>query len=306
MNRSIQLMIVATLLIAFCPTTAYSAVSVGLLANLARTVAIPAGTPLTFQVTVGDFDAQAAISENAARRAETEMLDEDLRDGRITREQYQMRIQRLDTIAYATTTLGSPAAPWYSRIVWQVTAEEGSPVSGWERHLMRMPPVDSVVVLDASRIAIAAFGIDPETTQGITPGTYRIRLALLPTALSPAASDTIWSEPVSIQILPPRTQAGSFDERLRLADYFRRRGRDGDALALAQSLLGERPEDLNALEIKGDALAGLGRIDESLATFNQAIVAFETQRGPLSEPPMYLIRRIDELLAQLPEQRIER
>jgi hypothetical protein len=259
------------------------------------------------QITVGDFDAQATASENAARQAERELLDEDLQQGRITREEYQQQIAELDTIAYSITTIGSRATPWFRQVIWQVTTENERPVSIWEHHLMRMPPVDSIVILDGARVAIAAFGIDPETTRSIPPGTYRIRFALLPTALSPAPSDTLWSEPVSVEFLPAREQkAASFDDRLRLADYFRRRGRDGDALALAQALLGERPDDLNALEIKGDGLAGLGRIDEALATFNQAMAAFEAQRGPLGEPPMYLIRRIDELLAQMPEQQLER
>ena len=147
------------------------------------------------------------------------------------------------------------------------------------------------VVVDESSIHQIELGVSPDEAARIAAGTYSIRVAL---SLPDNTGGELVSNRVELVVEPPGSTAASVAgvEKLRLeaaARFHLSAGQWEDARGVALQLVQRDAPDTLAYRLLGDALAGLGRDDEAIAAYREALGRFP-ETSP--EAPEYLIARI--------------
>lgn len=284
-----------------------------LMADGAEHATLAQGQPLVLVVSLADFEAQLAAAENAARKAHLQVLMEQLENGQISESDFEMLSAGLEPLPITSTIAGSPSVPWYDHLLWQYTTDlQTWHDLTWPLQLLKVPLPEPVVTIDDLGMTEVAFGLDPEETSSISVGEYTLRAGLESSATQPKTEgDMLWANTIRVTFLSSRgpSEAWPFEDRLWLAFYWLRRGEPQKALDEASALVEEEPGDINAMQIKADALAELGRVEEAIEVFLEAIAVYESQVPRPYEPPDYLIERYLELLKRLdqepPQQEVE-
>jgi tetratricopeptide (TPR) repeat protein len=262
------------------------------------------GYPLVFDITIVDYFAQSMYSENIARAAEKQKLDSELTAGNITQDVYSEKIEKLDQITLNPTIFGTDEKPWFNDVFFLYSTSDTTwQKLDWQYIPLIIPKSENYVEINQTDIAYLGIGIDPEQTMKIALASYNIKAGILTdnTVTSDKLPDTLWSTPVKLNIsgAAGKTTTWSYEARRDLAMYWLRRGEYQKALDDANYLLTQQPKDINALQIKADAFAGLGNILEAIDIFQQAIELFDAKDPQPSCPPDYLIERYQELIWQI-------
>ena|GEM_PF-2937985 len=299
---------ISNLILAFllltCIGLLHAAPVIYLLVDTTNQITIAQGQPIVITAGIADFQAQLDAAENSARKAHLEYLKEQLENDEITEDEFKEKSAELETLSIVSTTFGKSVAPWFEQLIWQYSTESNEwDRLQWETHLLLVPKPEPVAQLDNLGASEAAFGVDPEITNGIRTGNYVIRILLPPLTTD---ADTLWSNTIEIKIEKTKgpSEEWPFGERLLLAYYWVRRGEYQKALDEVEPLVNKEPTNINALQVKADALAGLGRFEEAADVFLDAIGLFESLEREHSCPPDYLIDRYIEMIDQLGERRL--
>lgn len=238
-----------------------------LLVNRQPRVEVTPGTPLIFELSLGSGSSVPAFDVGSRWRPWATL-------GRI--EQVETR-----------------SAPWVFTKVGERSV-----------HVTRQPDGRQLVTMDAGATArfeggrhvhTVVWAIAPEDTSRIEPGTYRVRgIVETPFWLVWGWTGLAASPVATIVVRAPGPSASVDFDAQRLAataDYYLGLGRFAEAHAAAIELVGVQPKDASAHVRLGDALAGLNRKPEALASYQLAMNLLPTS----SEEPTLIHQRIDKV-----------
>ena len=171
-------------------------------------------------------------------------------------------------------------------------------------HVVRQPDGRQSVTMDSEAVARFEGGrhvhtviwtVGPEDSSRVQPGTYKVR-GIVETpfwlvwgwtghAASPVATIVVRApgQSTSVELDAQRMAA--------TADYYLGLGKFAEAHAAALELVGVQPKEATAHVRLGDALAGLNRKSQALASYQLAMSLLP----PSSEEPTLIHKRIDKV-----------
>ncbi|MGJ5818033.1 tetratricopeptide repeat protein [Paludibaculum fermentans] len=145
---------------------------------------------------------------------------------------------------------------------------------------------------EGQELVLRVWTLAPEVTAGLAPGEY---LIWLETPGQPPAQARFRVE-ASIP-------AGDIDHaamrRLILSRWFELEGQFEHAIAQAEELIALQPANLAARLRKSDALSTAGRLEEALATLDDAERQYVALHPEGAHPPVLIYQRQDKLLNSL-------
>jgi hypothetical protein len=161
-----------------------------------------------------------------------------------------------------------------------------------------------VAMVDASRIHRVEFGVSPDGSSRMGPGTFEIR-AVLPLDRNSGGVTQLVSNLVTLTVTAVSADAAaSIDaEKARLqaaARFYLRSEKWEDAHRISLQLVGQGKPDALGYQLLGDALNGLKRDEEAVAAYNEALASLPKT---FEESPDYLMARIDEVQQRLEQSR---
>ncbi|HUE89217.1 MAG TPA: tetratricopeptide repeat protein [Vicinamibacterales bacterium] len=251
------------------PATPAASLGLTLLVNHRPHLEVTPGTPLYFEVSITSSRSAGSITIGSRWRPWHRLV--------------RLEASALTGMPWALTSAGPPRAMSITR-------------SGDERpEVVVTPDPPAVAHLEAGRQVYTVTQVaSPEAMANVRPGAYRIRAVL------ETPSWMLWgwrgrkvSQPVTI-VVRDASQAGGTRAALetqrlgRVADFYIATERFADAEKTARQLLALEPDQANAHVLLGDALLGLKRREEALATYRRAMVLLR----PSYEEPSLLMDRI--------------
>lgn len=194
-----------------------------------------------------------------------------------------------------------PAGAWSDTIHLE-TRDMRRQAQTWPLHFANNPT--STLALDAQTVGALYWWLAPEDTAHLAAGTYTLIAVLDSHNPSPAGEwqGTTASVPVSVRIEPEPQPLPAETESLKVrlsAGYEWLRGHPDAALAMLDALLAKQAQDIAALELKGDLLAGAGRFGEALPTYDAALAALYAASAEGEEPPEELLEKRHTVLEKL-------
>ena len=195
----------------------------------------------------------------------------------------------LDTDPPGTVVAGTP-------VFFSVTLERPGAAAADDAWLttLRFETPDAVVIawpvrrLGAShlidRFTRIRYGIDPDASGRIPPGTYLISAAARLDG-APVTSDT-----VQLQVTASGELAPSPERLLQVGRFHLEAGEFDRAHAIALKLV-EAADDTEAYILLGDALVGLRRDEEAIAAYTEALASIRDSQT--DEPPDRILTAID-------------
>ncbi len=171
----------------------------------------------------------------------------------------------------------------------------------WPLHLAPTP--SPTLSLDPQAEGDLVWWISPDDSAQLSEGDYEL-VAVLDTtgsAASGAWKGTTRSVPVSVRLRnepQPLSEEQESEKYHLLESYYFLRGDSKQATATMEELLQRQPDNLGALEFKGDALAEEGKTTEALAYYRRALSAL-LKKYPTTEPPRELLVKQHRLLDTL-------
>jgi hypothetical protein len=137
--------------------------------------------------------------------------------------------------------------------------------------------------LSGTRFIRVRYGLDPDTTTRIAPGTYAIRVAAQPRGAR------VVSDGVRFQVAAPAETLSS-EQSLQIGRFHLEAQQFDRAHAIALKLV-EAADSTEGYIMLGDAFTGLGRHEEALAAYLEALASIKTDEG--LEPPDRILRAIE-------------
>jgi hypothetical protein len=204
--------------------------------------------------------------------------------------------------------IGGAGSPWYSYIHVE-TLEAGKPVAlNWtvlgkpytldvttdaNRRLVdaSVDTSEGAVLDKSARTYSAQFAISPDDSAKLSAGRYTARVVLKPSLWPPWNwTGAIASREVSFTILsqPPAAEQ-ELDRIADSAQFYLDAGRFADALRMAAQLKDRAPQKTQSWILFGDALNGLGRNQDALGAYSQALEL--AAKANLDESPDYILMR---------------
>lgn len=187
---------------------------------------------------------------------------------------------------------GSASKPFERLLAFKVTDKNGEPVSLPIRPLASSPKTEAIVTFNEETSLMLFFGADPEALSKLGDGVYEVRAEL---------DQRFFSSGVSVT-LAHNLKSGTAQEidrrdylsgRFYVLDY-----KWDQAEAYAAKMLSRDADSIEGLELRGDALAGQGKLQEAQDAFLKALAAFQRKYPELKgaeEPPEYLFARLSEI-----------
>jgi len=243
--------------------------------------------PLLFDVQVSNKQAQANARWNMAGERRLMEMDESLKQGRLSREEYEREKSVIEKARRKVeiTTLGSSATSWTSAIHWKVTNTADRKELKWPIMLMMNPATTGTAVLDANGFYMASFGLSPEAMQQLPVGTYTVEVSI----------ENVYSNAVLVIIrsrLMTETIAGTEPMLLRIGRFYWHAGDGEKTIRFAELMLSQDPSSLDGLSLKGDGQVLQRNYLPALETFNNALKLYYKKFGNEAEPPEYLLSTI--------------
>jgi len=238
-----------------------------LLVNRQPRVEVTPGTPLIFELSLGSGSSVPAFDVGSRWRPWS-------------------TLGRIEQVA-------TPSAPWVFTKVGARSVHVTRESDG--RQSVTMDSGATARFEDGRHVHTVIWAVAPEDTSRIQPGTYRVR-GIVETpfwlvwgwtghAASPVATIVVRApgQSTSVELDAQRMAA--------TADYYLGLGKFAEAHAAAIELVGVQPKEATAHVRLGDALAGLNRKSEALASYQLAMSLLP----PSSEEPTLIHKRIDKV-----------
>jgi hypothetical protein len=267
--------------------------SLALQVNEGQEATVFAGTPVWFELHAAN---QAAMNDVAGTRvlaAKIERLQSDAAQGQARPEELQRAMVDFQKrTAPSTITLGDASHPWTDAVQFLVRDDKG----GEKPLSLALKPLgeqSATVALDTRYTAQANFG---NASAGIAPGTYSIAACLGATG---SWHGRACSDAVKLTV-EPRPGKLTPDQQLALDRQKARYGLlagDYDAIERYGRELVKADKNSGPGHIYlGEAALGREKPDVALQEFLTARVLYDRKNPNAHEQPMYLVRRINQLL----------
>ncbi len=195
--------------------------------------------------------------------------------------------------------LTSSTGSWTSSLRF-VLKKNGVVVSAWP--LSPLGEAPARLVLGPQGLGLAAWWVPPQDTAQIPPGDYSLE-AVLDTTSSPEGwKGIVLAEPVEVSV---SVEPSPLDSRLEAekALAFARFHAGGEALADAlqavDGLLAKQPANVAALWFRAEILEVSGDDPAALQAYEAAGEAFYAANPDAGEPPVPLLRALDEIQARI-------
>ncbi len=182
--------------------------------------------------------------------------------------------------------------PWYEEVLFVKVFQEQVPGNAIRLFpLNPLPPGELRVGLN--RPAFADFGVDPQSTAGWAPGRHTLKAGL------PFREDTLWSKNLHIEVVRPETSSDDKRRLQAMAHYLMRRGQCDSAAVYGRALLNAEPQNTSNIVLMAEIDECTGKLESSLDLYRRALEAVEKEPVQPSCPPVYLVRKINELQDKL-------
>jgi len=250
--------------------------------------------PLLIDVKVYNGRAQAALRWNMADERRIENLNDQLKQGRLTEEDYngQKREIEKDKRQTEVITIGDSENTWTSRIRWTSRDLINERVANLPLRLLTNSTNPGMVKLDGNSLFVGILRIDPGQLQSVTPGRYEIIVIINETT----------SNSVILNILPgtmPAVMAQSEKFLLQTGRYYWESNNPTQTLLYAGKALAKNPGSIKALVLKGDGLVLEKSFALALETYGKAISQYYILNGENADPPEYLLAMIHHLKKEM-------
>jgi hypothetical protein len=195
--------------------------------------------------------------------------------------------------------VGADGSPWSGAITLAVVDAEGK-AQTWPMRLAGTP--EGGVMLDSESMSTVYFALGPEETAKLEEGAYAVT-ASLDTASQPSGwRGKAESIPAILTVSEAPAELTAEQESVKaqmLAGQAVALGDRAEAMSLIDALLDAQPDNIGALEFKGDLLAEEGKTSEALDAYNMAIKAFYEQNESAEEAPSVLAQKQHEMMDRL-------
>jgi hypothetical protein len=205
------------------------------------------------------------------------------------------------SIPEAPLLVAAQQGPWSNALQIGALDDSGN-VHTWPFHLAETPT--STLSLTVPEGAAVDWWISPEETTRLAAGSYQV-IAYLDTrqVTNPGTwRGTVSSVPVAVRIAPEPASLSPEQLSLKyrlLAHYTLLRGDQAQALAHVETLLSRQPDDIAGLELKGDLLGVMGKVEEALQAYDQALRLYIQRYPDAHEPPHILLMKKRDILNML-------
>ncbi|MCC6753896.1 MAG: hypothetical protein IT266_07945 [Saprospiraceae bacterium] len=182
--------------------------------------------------------------------------------------------------------------PWYEQVLFVQLIQERAPGKAIRLFpLNPLPPGELLVGLN--KPAFADFGADPQNTVGWVPGRHTLKAGVL------FREDTLWSKNLHIEVVRPETSSDDKRRLQAMAHYLMRRGQCDSAAVYGRALLDAEPQNTSNIVLMAEIDECTGDLKSSLTLYRRALEAVEKDPVQPSCPPVYLVRKINELQDKL-------
>ena len=252
--------------------------------------------PIFLDLAIYNKKAQADRRWNMAGEERLIELDELLKQGKITQEEYDKEKASIEKNRRTPSSIEIELTQKDGKIeaiVWKASGPHGA--NALPDHIF-IPPswplIKNKIILDADGYYIMSYAIAPGDLKSVTPSTYLIECSIngFPSnqvkliVKSGAMNDAI---------------ANSEAILLRTGRYYQHADNGDKVVEFADKILAKNPASVDGLSLKGDGQVLQKSYLPALETFNKAVKEYYRQNGADSEPPEYLQSRIDWLNKQL-------
>jgi len=182
--------------------------------------------------------------------------------------------------------------PWYEQVLFVQSFQDKIPGENIRPFpLNPLPPGELRVGLNES--AFADFGVDPQNTAAWRSGWHTIKAGLL------FRDDTLWSKNLHIEVVHPETSSDDKRRLKAMAHYLMRRGQCDSAAVYGRALLNAEPQNTSNIVLMAEIDECTGNLESALNLYRRALEAVEQEPVQPSCPPVYLVRKINELQDKL-------
>ncbi|MBI3267630.1 MAG: hypothetical protein HYZ53_01305 [Planctomycetes bacterium] len=271
----------------FSPTRADEPAEVGITfrAQNEEEVSVFHDEPIEFSIVLTNPAAQSAAHWNLSADRYLKKLDEDLAQGKITKERHDAERTRIEAgkKKAAGIVLGTEAEPWWKQLRLSAS-KDGKELELPVRRLETLGG-GPIATLDASGRASEYFGLSPEGVTALAPGLYVVTARLAGGR----------GEDVKLTVLPGSIPARDAAALERAAWYHLHAAEWARAADAAERILKVTPASPEGLALRAEAREGMGRLAEALADYQAALRNTPKQY----EPPIVLLEKIQELKERL-------
>ena len=199
--------------------------------------------------------------------------------------------------------LSTSTASWTDAV--QITVQDASGTAhSWPFVLVPLPAgTQSSATLSSGVVARLFWTLSPSNSQSLPPGIYQVAATLdtTTTALAGSFNGRVQTS-ASVTIAPepsPLPAAVEEDKFTILAAYDLLRGNDSQALADANTLLTNQPNNSDAMLLQGDLLMAQGQVQPAIAAYEQANSVFAASFPNSIEPAKLIDGRLNRARAQM-------
>ncbi|MCK4356342.1 tetratricopeptide repeat protein [Candidatus Bipolaricaulota bacterium] len=303
MRRHCLVFIATILILGSALVIAAPTLDVGLLINGMGDVISYAGWPLLFEVSFANQGAFNDLLYNQEIEGELVELDELVASGDITEAEADQVRETLMLREIESVVFGAEGLPWTQLVSFESSSDELT----WSIDILA-EEIPSTITLGAVGAAVAWYGLNAECSADVAPGIYAVSV-VVSTAGIVTVPEGMWtgtssSAPVQVEI---RAEPELTDELLvQKWIVFGRYELYKGAFEVAETYLLDAvaldPTSIEAWVLLGETQYALGKLEEALESFFQALDANASEpvaTDQVDEPPFYLLIRITQIQDEL-------
>ena len=260
--------------------------------------------PLLLTVSAGNPSAQNAATQNSVAERQISELQKNGALQKLSPEEQKAATAYFKTVPIVSVQVGQAGHSLAEAFHFIITDSHGKTIPVTVRPLAASAEQAGLVSLDATNTLSLFFGVDADALSKLPDDTYtfearmQVRDAqgkLLPEIPSSPVRVTLkklWTEPRMEKILLNNYKHG----RYYLLDH-----QFAQIEPYVQKMLVNDPNSISAYELRGDALAGQGKLPEAKDAYLKALNLFDTKyHGQKNvEYPAYLESRLTDVVQKL-------
>ncbi len=246
--------------------------------------------PILLDLAIYNKKAQADRRWNMAGEERIGELNELLKQGKITQEEYDKEKDGIQNKRRTPSSIEIELTQKDGKIeaiVWKASGPLGA--NALPDHIF-IPPswplIKNNIILDADGYYILSFVIAPGDLKLVTPGTYLLECSI----------NGFLSNPVKLMVKSGAMNdavANSETILLRMGRYYQHVENGDKVVEYAGKILAKNPASVDGLSLKGDGHLLTKQYHEALESYKKAMAEYYRQQGGEAEPPEYLQLMID-------------
>lgn len=251
------------------------------------------GDPLTVSLRISNPSLLEAEYHNAMVDKQINELQEKLKSGKISHENFQRKSEELmaQKIKVEPVTLGNDETPWYHLPKFYVAENDEWMETPWKLTVVKLHPSTVAVTIDSSTNAFVDYVVEPHVFEKAPSGKYRMKAKVLG-----AESNTVVFEVSDAE--PPMTE----DRLLRLAYYYTNVRQYDIAEQMLNQALSIEPHSINVLTAIAQHHEAIGNFEKAMENYRKALEEFKTRFPDDPEGPRAIISGILRLMEKLKQE----